>query len=190
MPTRIRLLDPSDAEALAALLTRNRKRLRPVEPTRPEDWFTVAGQERVAESRLEGWAAGRCAPFVILDHDEETIVGSVLLDDVVRGAFLNAHLGYWLDAEATGRGLASEAVSAACAFGFQALGLHRIQAAALPENGAGQRVLARCRFTAIGMAPAYLLIDGAWRDHRLFQLLAPQAPAGPHPTGAGHRLEA
>ncbi|RKW70455.1 GNAT family N-acetyltransferase [Galactobacter caseinivorans] len=172
MPTRIRLLDTSDAEALAAQLSQDRARLRPYEPTRPESWFTVDGQRQAARAKLEAWEAGTGAPFVILD-DAEEVVGAMYLNDVVRGAFQNAHPGYWLAGHATGRGYASQALGEAAGFAFHVLGLHRLQAATLLDNVASQRVLAACGFTQVGVAPGYLQIDGAWRDHRLYQLLAP-----------------
>ena len=37
------------------------------------------------------------------------------------------------------------------------------------ENTASQRVLAKCGFEQFGFAPKYLHINGAWRDHRMFQ---------------------
>lgn len=172
MPTRIRLLDTSDAEALAALVTRERERMRPFEPTRPESWFTAQGQREAARTKLADWEAGRCAPWVILD-DAEDVVGALYLNDIVRGAYLNAHVGYWLAGHATGHGYARQALNQAAGFAFEVLGLHRLQAATLLDNVASQRVLCACGFAEFGLAPGYVNIDGAWRDHRLYQLLAP-----------------
>lgn len=172
MPTRIRLLDTSDAQALAALQLRDRERLRPFEPTRPEAWYTEEGQRRVASAKLEAWEAGSCAPFVILD-DAEEVVGAVHLNDIVRGAFQNAHPGYWLAGHATGRGYATQALGQAAAYAFPVLGLHRLQAATLLANVASHKVLTACGFTEVGVAAGYLQIDGEWRDHRLYQLLSP-----------------
>lgn len=172
MPTRLRLLDPADAEDLARLVTANRAHLRPYEPKRTRAYFTVQGQRAAAESKLQHWHAGTCAPFVILD-DAGEVVGSLTLNDIVRGAFQNAHTGYWVSQHAAGRGLATQALTAAAEFAFTTLGLHRIQAATLPENVTSQRVLTKVGFTRFGTAPGYLRIDGAWREHHLFQLLAP-----------------
>lgn len=171
MPTRLRLLDVADAEDLAALLVTNREHLRPFEPSRQEVYFTAQGQRAAAERKLEAWEAGTCAPFVVLDDGGE-VVGSLNLNDIVRGAFQNANPGYWISRHATGRGLATEALTAAVDFAFGALGLHRLQASTLLGNVASQRVLTKCGFAPIGTAPGYLRIDGEWQDHRLFQLLA------------------
>jgi len=48
------------------------------------------------------------------------------------------------------------------------LGLHRVQAEAMPDNHSSQGVLNRVGFERIGHAPAYLKIDGVWQGHDLF----------------------
>jgi [ribosomal protein S5]-alanine N-acetyltransferase len=52
---------------------------------------------------------------------------------------------------------------------FGELGLHRVEAGTLVDNVGSQRVLEKNRFTRIGLAPRYLHIGGAWRDHLLYQ---------------------
>jgi ribosomal-protein-alanine N-acetyltransferase len=54
-------------------------------------------------------------------------------------------------------------------FAFGTAGLHRLQAATLVDNHGSQRVLEKNGFEQIGLAPRYLHISGAWRDHILFQ---------------------
>lgn len=68
-----------------------------------------------------------------------------------------------------GRGLATRAVATIVEITFGELGLHRLEAGTLVDNIASQRVLERNRFTRIGVAPRYLCIAGAWRDHVLYQ---------------------
>ncbi len=58
---------------------------------------------------------------------------------------------------------------------FRELGLHRVQAETLPENTASQRALERNGFARYGFAPKYIRIAGEWRDHVMFQVLAPDA---------------
>ena len=52
------------------------------------------------------------------------------------------------------------------------LGLHRIDAACIPENLPSKELLRRCGFHEVGLAPKYLKINGGWRDHICHQLLA------------------
>jgi len=56
-------------------------------------------------------------------------------------------------------------------FAFGPLGLHRLEAACLPNNDASANLLLKAGFSEEGYAKAYLKINGDWRDHRLFGLV-------------------
>lgn len=172
MPVAIRLVAETDAKALADLLIRNRPFLAPWDPVRDETYFTSVGQRDLLAQSLRRFAAGAEWPGLITD-DGET-VGRVNLNNVVRGAFCSADLGYWVDQQHNGRGVATAAVGAVVDIAFAELGLHRVQAGTLLHNVGSQRVLERNGFTTIGVAPAYIKIGGRWQDHRLFQRLAPE----------------
>jgi ribosomal-protein-alanine N-acetyltransferase len=170
----LRPLAPGDAEELAAAYVRNRDHLRPWEPRRPPAFFTAAGQAARVADMLRARDEGRAFPWVLADGPR--IVGVVNVTDIVLGAFRNGHLGYWVDAGCTGRGLASGAVRFVCDAAVRALGLHRLQASTLVNNAASQAVLRRNGFERIGLARAYLHIDGEWRDHLLFERILHDGP--------------
>lgn len=92
---RIRVVRLSDAERLSAAYQRNREHLAPWEPRRNEDFFTVAGQTASIESKLALFTAGSGVPWVLLDAGR--VVGVMTLSGIVRGPFLSAHIGYWVD---------------------------------------------------------------------------------------------
>lgn len=159
-----------DGAELSRAYSANRDHLAPWEPLRPADFFTPAWQEDDARRCVDDAAAGRSIRFVIESTDGE-IRGRVNLNNIVRGAFRNADLGYWVDATRLRRGLASRGVAEVAAYARDELRLHRLQAATLLHNAASQRVLADNGFAQIGLAPRYLRIAGEWQDHVLFQLL-------------------
>lgn len=163
-----RELAVGDGPALAEAYTRNREHLAPWEPARADAFFTIETHERDVEASLTRLEAGLAMPFVLVDGEE--IVGRVNLSDLVRGAFQNAHLGYWIDFRYTGRGLATAAVGLAVHAAREA-GLHRVQAGTLVHNAASQAVLARNGFAQFGLARRYLRIAGEWQDHVLFERL-------------------
>jgi ribosomal-protein-alanine N-acetyltransferase len=77
-------------------------------------------------------------------------------------------------------GLTLAAVRAVADFAFRSLGLHRLEAACIPDNEPSRRLLAKAGFVEEGYAKAYLKINGAWRDHVLFGLTSPiQGLEGP-----------
>ncbi|GAA2822449.1 ribosomal protein S5-alanine N-acetyltransferase [Nonomuraea rubra] len=171
----LRLVTEHDAEALQAAYVRNRDHLARWEPRRPDEFFTVEGQATRLKALLEQQARGQAVAWVLADGDR--VVGRMTLNDIVRGPFLNAHLGYWIDAEYLGRGLATKAVREVCRIADQELGLHRVAAATLLGNEASQSVLRKCGFELFGTAPRYLEIDGRWQDHRQYQLILNDRPA-------------
>ena len=52
------------------------------------------------------------------------------------------------------------------------LGLHRLEAACLPDNAASQGLLRKLGFHEEGYARDYLRINGQWQDHLLFAMLS------------------
>ena len=156
----IRRLLVDDAGRLVELMLANRASHAPYEPDWPDGFYTIAAQrERIGSSEHL---------YAIVDVDGE-LAGIVSLSNVVRGPFRSANVGYWVDDGRRGRGLATGAVHDVAELAFGELGLHRLEAATLVDNVASQRVLEKARFARIGLAPRYLHIAGAWRDHVLFQ---------------------
>jgi [ribosomal protein S5]-alanine N-acetyltransferase len=173
----LRLLHRDDGPALAAAYHRDREHLEPWEPARPAAFYEAAYHAARIPVQLLEHLNGRSTPFVLTRGAD--VVGRVTLSDVVRGSFCNAHLGYWLASDLTGRGVMTAAVEAVAVHARDDLGLHRLQAATLLHNTASQRVLDRTGFARIGTAPQYLRIAGRWQDHALFQRILPDdgAPA-------------
>ncbi len=120
--------------------------------------------------------AGTTLPFAV--RVEGRLAGQVTVDNVVRGALRSGSLGYWVDRAVAGRGMASLAVALVCDHAFGAGGLHRLQADIRPENGPSQRLVERLGFRREGLLRRYLDIDGDWRDHWSYALLAEDVPAG------------
>ncbi|WP_288784935.1 GNAT family N-acetyltransferase [uncultured Microbacterium sp.] len=91
------------------------------------------------ERRLIATAAGEGYPLALVDGTE--IIGRFNLAGISRGPFQSAGLGYWVDRNHLGRGLASAAVGAIVAEARDALRLHRIEASTLVHNTASQQPL-------------------------------------------------
>ena len=166
----IRPFTPDDAGEMATLSRANREFLAPFEPDRPEAYYTEQGQRERIEEALEWAATDRGWRFAVVD--DGVIVGTIGLTDVIRGPVQLANVGYWIDRQHNGRGLASQAVSEIVEFAFGDAGLHRLEAGTLPDNHASQHVLEKNGFVRYGFARGLLLIAGEWRDHVLFERLA------------------
>ena len=171
----LRASDPAFAGAAADFYTRNRGHFARWSPPLGEESFTEAGQQaaltRTAQAVDDGttigwWLFARGAP--------ERAIGQLHFTQIARRAFQSAMLGYSIDAAREGQGLMSEALRAGIADAFgPRVWLHRIQANVRPENTRSLVLLDRLGFQREGCAPAYLFIDGAWRDHVMTALLNP-----------------
>lgn len=163
----LRTVRESDSMSLAVAFRANRAYLAPWEPVRPELFYTAQGQQDVISKRRTELAAGTALPMVLVRGKD--VLGLLTLSSIVRGAFQNASVGYWIDQRFQRTGLMTAAVGAAVYVARKDLKLHRLEAATLMHNIASQRVLEKNGFEPYGMAPAYLQIAGRWQDHRMYQ---------------------
>ncbi|MET7984467.1 MULTISPECIES: GNAT family N-acetyltransferase [unclassified Streptomyces] len=112
------------------------------------------------------------AGFLVCERDGGGIAGFININNIVRGGFLCGALGYGAFAPAAGRGLMTEALGLVVRYAFGELGLHRLEINAQPGN-TGSIALARtCGFRLEGFSPAFIHIDGAWRDHERWAITA------------------
>ena len=131
--------------------------------------FAIAAEKR--------WGSGAQWNFTIIQDGD--LIGSVGLDN--HDAAVNAcNLGYWLRSDRAGRGLMTEAAASVVTFGFDVVGLHRLELRAAATNVASQRVAEKLGFTREG-----LLRDGGrgaegWHDSYLYALLSSDSRTG-HP---------
>lgn len=158
----------ADYPAWAQLRAGSRAYLQPWEPTWPEDDLTRPAFRRRLSIYDGERERGAAWPFFVFREDDGRLVGAITLSNIRRGVAMTGTLGYWIGRPYAGRGHATAAVAAVCGWTFDTLGLHRIEAACLPENLASRRVLEKASFDHEGLARAYLKINGAWADHMLF----------------------
>ena len=149
------------------------------EPSATQPWaqrHTPAAYRAMRRAVLRRAAMGMSLPFVV--RVEGRLAGQVTIDNVVRGALRSGNLGYWIDRAVAGRGMASLAVALVCDHAFGPARLHRLQADIRPENARSRGLVHRLGFRHEGLLRRYLDIDGDWRDHDTFALLAEDVPGG------------
>ena len=161
----------ADYSAWARLREQSRAFLTPWEPTWLSDDLTRAAFRRRLRRQAEDIAGDESFAFLIFDSTSDELLGGLTLGGIRRGVAQAATLGYWMGEPFAGQGYMSRAVRAVLAYAFEKQGLHRIEAACLPNNEPSKRLLERLGFAQEGYARAYLNINGQWRDHLLFALL-------------------
>ena len=170
----IRCPQLTDHAEWRALRLKSRQFLTPFEPRWGETELSAKGfADRVRRNRRDA-STGTEFSLLIFDHSPRrpVMVGGMTLSNIRRRAAQNVTLGYWMAVDFAGKGIMTRAVALILPFVFDTLGLHRIEAACLPDNTASRRVLMSNGFREIGLAEYYLQINGEWRDHVLFALTA------------------
>ena len=109
--------------------------------------------------------------FVCLIETGE-LAGVINLNEIVRGSFQSAYLGYYAFEPFAGEGYMTEGLSLVLDQAFGALGLNRIEANIQPSNKPSSRLVSRLGFRLEGFSPCYLKIAGRWRDHERWAVLA------------------
>ena len=104
--------------------------------------------------------------------DGEAIAGMINLNNIVRGVFMSAALGYWEGAPYAQQGVMTEALQLILRHAFRRLGLHRVEANLMPHNEASRALVKRAGFRREGLSPRMLKIAGEWTDHERWALLA------------------
>lgn len=110
--------------------------------------------------------------------EDDAIVGLFELSDVVRGAFQNCYLGYWVGGPYAGQGYMREGMQLALRFAFNDLRLHRVEANIQPANKKSLALAKRAGFRREGFSPRYLKIGGRWRDHERWAILSDDPKPG------------
>jgi ribosomal-protein-alanine N-acetyltransferase len=174
----VRLRPPraADYAEWSVLRAASRAFLQPWEPTWPADDLTRAAFRRRLTAYAQDMERGIAYPFLVFRASDNVMVGGITLSNIRRGVAQMGSIGYWVGQSHVRRGHTVAAVNAVVRFGFDRLGLHRVEAACIPTNEGSRRVLAKAGFRQEGMAMSYLRINGVWRDHLLFGLVAPGHP--------------
>lgn len=146
--------------------------LKPWEPEWPKNSGTRDYYMSYWRRLIRRWVQDREYAFLVCAKTGgEALMGGITLTDIRREAVQSATLGYWIGAPYAGRGYMKEAVDLVSEFGFRELQLHRIEATCMPENEPSLRLLRGSGMQEIGIARRYMKINGAWRDHVLFEIL-------------------
>lgn len=174
-PVAIRLVRPRDARPLQTELLTNRSWLQRWEATSPDG--PVSLDMRLGIRRLlQQYRDGASVPFV-MEYDGE-VAGQLNVWGIARGSLSSATIGYWVSERFAGRGITPTAVALATDLCFQELRIHRMEICIRPENRASLRVVEKLGFRYEGLRRRYIHIDGDWRDHFAFALLAEDVPGG------------
>ncbi|MFD7712835.1 GNAT family N-acetyltransferase [Streptomyces sp. NPDC059785] len=175
LPSRVELhpLALADQDEFCALVRASAELHHP--------WMQLPASAEEFRAWMHRFDDGTNLGFLVRVRETGQAAGLVNINSIIRGRYQGASLGYAAFAPSAGRGYMTEGLAAALEHAFTDLRLHRLEAGIQPANKASSALVRRLGFRYEGMSPAYLYIDGAWRDHERWSLTAP-APWTPDPS--------
>ena len=169
-PIRLR-----DARILERELMANRSWLRTWEATSPYAPMSFDTRASI-RSLLAHSRTGSGLPFLVEYNGE--LAGQLNVSSITWGSLSSASIGYWVGEEFAGRSITPIAVALATDYCFAQLGLHRMEICIRPENAPSLRVVEKLGFRYEGLRRRFIHINGAWRDHFAFGLVAEEVRGG------------
>lgn len=121
-------------------------------------------------ARPEAWTTGEAYSFAVVDARDGAFLGGCGLNQVNR-VHRFANLGYWVRSRCTGAGVATRAARLVARFGFEALGLHRIEIVTALDNVASQRVAEKAGAVREGVLRKRIAGGATPQDAIMFSLV-------------------
>ena len=117
----------------------------------------------------ESAANGEFFTWAMVRRGDRALLGAIALGITPRHR--RGELGYWLGVRYWNQGFTSEAARRVVAFGFEALALHRIEAAHYPRNPASGKVMRKAGLTYEGTLRDYVLKGDRFEDVAIYAIL-------------------
>lgn len=147
-------------------------------------WMQLPSTPEEFRAWMRRFDDGANLGFLVRVRETGAAAGMVNINSLIRGRYQGASLGYAAFAPSAGRGYMTEGLAATLRYAFTELRLHRLEASIQPCNEPSLALARRLGFRYEGLSPAYLYIDGAWRDHERWSVTAPD-PWRPDPSLPG-----
>jgi ribosomal-protein-alanine N-acetyltransferase len=119
-------VDASDRAEFLQLMRNSRHLHQP--------WISPPLTDLVFQQDLSRTAREDHEGLLVCQREDDRIVGVININNIVRGSFLSASLGYYAGAPYVGKGLMREGLELVKLFAFGDLGLHRLEANIQPDT--------------------------------------------------------
>ncbi len=132
--------------------------------------YTIEDSRKFISTCDASWANGESYSFVIFDVKTGMLIGSIGFSNV-ETIHRSANLGYWIRKSRTGEGIAPAAVRLIAQFGFNELGLNRLEFVVPTANRASQRVAEKSGAKRMGVARKRLVLNGETHDAYIYSII-------------------
>ena len=126
--------------------------------------------DRWLRASAAGLAGGTDLTALVVDAESDRLQGAVALHAISPESG-RCSAGYWLAADARGRGVATRALRLLCRFAFEELDVHRVELWIDPQNAPSLAVAERAGFAREGLLRSFRLVAGEPRDMLMYSRL-------------------
>jgi ribosomal-protein-alanine N-acetyltransferase len=134
-----------------------------------EPWISAPASSKGFRAQLKKCSTDNNKSFVAVNEAED-VIACVNFNEIVRGFFHSAYLGFYVFAPFQGLGLMRQAMTLTITHAFDSIELHRLEANIQPANERSIALVRSLGFRHEGYSPRYLYINDDWRDHERYAL--------------------
>lgn len=168
----LRILQSDSTDKVLDFYIRNKEFLEPFEPDRVSLFYTRAFQQANLNYEYTLMRDSQMLRFWLFDKSNPgKIIGSVCLQNIIRGSFLSCIISYKMDKDYLRRGYATEALYCLISVACIDYGLHRIEAYIVPDNKASINLVEKLGFVSEGIAHSSVYLRGKWIDQVRYALI-------------------
>ena len=168
----LREYQPADEQRWLRVRADNAHWLRPWDSCDPENAAAPQFSEWVQANR-EDELNGNSVVWGIFIGDE--LVGEMSIGAIQYGPIRQGIVGYWVAQGWAGHDVAPAALGLVSDWALSAPAgphLHRVEVDIVPANCRSLRVVQKAGFSEEGLRRGFMYVNGQWRDHLCFALLA------------------
>ena len=176
----LRCYDPSDAPLLKEAVDASLEHLRPWMPWVESEPQTLDEKVELLRAFRGQFDLGTNFAYGVFEPDDSRQLGGAGFHP--RGGEGSLEIGYWIRADAIGRGLATEVTAVLTRVGFEKCGLVRVDIQVDPANERSARIPQKLGFVEEGRLRRRLEPQedgGDRRDSLMFTMLAEELHASP-----------
>ena len=135
-------------------------------------WVSAPSDPEAFAAYLKRSSSADVENLFVCRNDDAAIVGVFNIGQIFYGPLCSAYLGYYAFEPFAGQGYMREGLGLVLRHAFGPLGLHRLEANIQPDNARSLALVEHAGFRREGFSPRYLKINGRWRDHERWAILA------------------
>ena len=119
---------------------------------------------------ISAYAAGEAYRWAITQRGDEECIGQIAYF-MVNAANGWGEIEYYIGREYQNKGYVTEAVKRILQYGFEDMGLHKVQICHKSNNAPSKRVIEKCGFVYEGTLRDFFYIDGEYLDRLYYSML-------------------